>query len=270
MSAAGSDAQGAPRGFGVCAGCGTETVLLPLHGGKGGPLRCPLCVGKWNAEHGPRRRTGRVVIRAMMAFLEAGGASRDIDKLKQTAVYSGTGVVSMLSRLAAGHAADAISDPLGYMDGIARLDGADADITSELLAEILQLTHPDHHPPEREQLARTVTQKLLALQPFVFPAPKAKAPPPPSSEPSYKPAAPAKKREETGRRYPCADCADVFFPSEYCDACSAEYNKRRHEKDEKRRAKQREQYARRGKMWTPPRDKERRETSHREAIHRSG
>ena len=25
----------------------------PLHGEKGGQLRYPLCVGKWNAEHGP-------------------------------------------------------------------------------------------------------------------------------------------------------------------------------------------------------------------------
>ena len=239
--------------FGTCEGCGTETVLLPLHGGKGGPLRCPLCVGQWNAKHGRRRRTGRVVIRAMMAFLEAGGSPSDIDKLKRSAVYGGSGTISILSHLAAG--AGVITDPLGYMDGIACLDGADADITSEILTEVLQLTHPDHHPPEREELARTVTQKLLALQPFVFPAPKPEAPPPLSSEPSYKPAAPVKEpRKDTAPRYPCADCADAL-PSEYCDACRAEYDKRGHEKDEKRRAKRRAQYAGRGKMWTPPRDK---------------
>src|SRR5262245_40713402 len=45
-----------------CEDCGEYTVLLPLHGGKGGPLRCPLCIGKWNAEHGRKRRLGRIVI----------------------------------------------------------------------------------------------------------------------------------------------------------------------------------------------------------------
>ena len=102
--------------FGTCEGCGTETVLLPLHGGKGGPLRCPLCVGQWNAKHGRRRRTGRVVIRAMMAFLDAGGSPRDIDKLKHSAVYGGGGLTSMLSQLAK----DEFADQMGYMDGIAR------------------------------------------------------------------------------------------------------------------------------------------------------
>ena len=55
----------------LCEGCGQHSFLLPLHGGKGGPLRCPLCVGKWNAEHGRKRRTGRIVIRAIKAFLGA-------------------------------------------------------------------------------------------------------------------------------------------------------------------------------------------------------
>jgi hypothetical protein len=40
----------------LCEGCGEHSFLLPLHGGKGGPLRCPLCVGAWNAEHGRKRR----------------------------------------------------------------------------------------------------------------------------------------------------------------------------------------------------------------------
>ena len=62
-------------------------------------------------------------------------------------------------------------------------------------------------------------------------------------------------KEETPRsRFPCPDCADTT-PYFYCDACRAEWDKREHEKDELRRAKQREQYKRRGKMWTPPRDK---------------
>ena len=152
---------------GECPGCGERSLLMPLHGGKGGPLRCPLCVGAWNAEHGRRRRTGRIVIRAMMAFLDAGGCSQDIDKLKNSAQFGDSGFLGGL------HIAE-VSDPLGYMADIAKLDGADVDLTSELLADVLSLTHPDHHPPEREELARRVTQQLLALQPFVFPAPKPK------------------------------------------------------------------------------------------------
>lgn len=105
-----------------CEGCGEFTVLLPLHGGKGGPLRCPLCVGQWNAEHGRRRRTGRVVIRAIKAFLDAGGEYDDIDKLKVSAIADDV---------------DVDIDPLGYMDGIARMDGADVDLTSELTARLL-------------------------------------------------------------------------------------------------------------------------------------
>jgi hypothetical protein len=144
-----------------CAGCGKHSVLIPLHGGKGGPLRCPLCVGMWNAEHGRRRRTGRIVIRAIRAFLDAGGKYNDIDKLRLSATTADIGWFEI--------------DPLGYMDGIARLDGADVDLTSELLVDALRLAHPDHHPPERKELAQRVTQGLLALQPFVFPAPKPKA-----------------------------------------------------------------------------------------------
>ena len=151
-----------------CPGCGERTFLMPLHGDKGGPLCCPLCVGQWNAEHGRRRRTGRIVIRAMMAFFDAGGRSKDIDKLKESAQF-GDGLFGL--------SVAELSDPLGYMSGIARMDGADVELlTSELLADVLRLTHPDHHPPEREDLARRVTQQLLALQPFVFPAPKPKRP----------------------------------------------------------------------------------------------
>jgi hypothetical protein len=128
----------------LCEGCGQHSFLLPLRNGKGGPLRCPLCVGEWNAEHGRKRRTGRILVRAMMAFFDAGGTNSDFDKLKNSAAVAGIGMFCEHSEFA---------DPLGYMDGIARLDGADVDLTSELLAEVLQLTHPDHHPPERRELA---------------------------------------------------------------------------------------------------------------------
>jgi len=88
-------------------------VLLPLHGGKGGPLWCPLCVGKWNGEHGRRRRHGRIVIRAIKAFLDAGGRFHDVDKLAASALTDD--VLPNHLRI----------DELGYMADIARLDDAD-------------------------------------------------------------------------------------------------------------------------------------------------
>jgi hypothetical protein len=189
----------------LCEGCGQHSFLIPLHGGKGGPLRCPLCVGAWNAEHGRKRRVGRVVIRAMAAFLEAGGSFTDLDKLKLSAsgFTKGFGV-----------------DPLGYTTGIASTDGETIEFTSELLADVLKLTHPDHHPPERQELAHRVTQELLALQPFVFPAPKPE--PEPTSEPSIRARKKSKAEPSQAAHYPCADCADAV-PSEYCDACRAEW-----------------------------------------------
>jgi hypothetical protein len=236
-----SDGNGLPpalSGFGRCEGCGETSVLMPIHGGKGGPLRCPLCVGKWNAEHGRKRRTGRVVIRAIMAFYDAGGSCTDLDKLKNSA-----GMLALDTEWLAPE----ITDPLGYMDGVARMDGADADMTSELLADVLRLTHPDHHPPERQQLAHGVTQRLLALQPFVFPAPKPKkplfdrtprkdSPPPPSSSRTPDPERPP--------RFPCADCADAMS-YEYCTACRAEYDRREQKEFERRTPKQRADYKRR-------------------------
>jgi hypothetical protein len=190
-------------------------------------------VGKWNAEHGKRRRTGRIVIRAIKAFLDAGGKYPiDTDKLVLSAISDVT---------------DLVIDPLGYMDGIARMDGADVDLTSELLAQVLQLTHPDHHPPERQELAHRVTQGLLALQPFVFPATKPK-PPKPQERDDDDPFRNLRQRSERavtkGPTYPCPDCADTI-PNYYCDACKAEWRKRHRQEFERRTAKQRASYKRR-------------------------
>jgi hypothetical protein len=230
----------------LCEGCGQHSFLIPLHGPKGGPLRCPLCVGAWNAQHGRKRRTGRIVIRAIMAFYEAGGSSADIDKLKQTAACADFG-------LDLGGLGISI-DPLGYMANTAQIDGADVELTSELLADVLRLTHPDHHPSERRQLAHDVTQRLLALQPFVFPAPKPKkAPDRAPKDKSWQPSKPSRAESKPAEaRYPCPDCASTV-PYFYCDACRAEYEKREHEEHERRKAKQREWYRHRPKIWTPPR-----------------
>src|SRR5262245_18354959 len=221
---------------GTCDGCGKPSWLIPLHGGKGGPLRCPFCVGKWNAEHGRKRRIGRIVIRALKAFYDAGGTSGDVDKLKNRAALDVLGSTF--------EDVSEISDPLGYMDGIARIDGADADLTSELLADVLQLVHPDHQPPERKESAHRVTQALMALQPLVFPAPKPK---PPLLEPkSERPEPKSVKRHAPSEkpRYPCADCADRT-PYFYCDSCRAEYEKRKQQEFEKLTGKQRADYKRR-------------------------
>ena len=116
---------------GVCEGCGEKSWLIPLYGEKGGPMRCYICAGKWNAEYTRRRKWGRIVIKAIKMFLAAGGRYEDIDKLKLKA-----------------------SLDFDFLPGYEDTIGAEVgDISSELLAETLQLVHPDHHPPERRELA---------------------------------------------------------------------------------------------------------------------
>jgi hypothetical protein len=67
-------------GVATCSICKEHNAyVLPLHGDKGGPLCCPLCIGQWHGEHGRRRRLGRIVIRAMAAYFEAGGKWSDTD-----------------------------------------------------------------------------------------------------------------------------------------------------------------------------------------------
>jgi hypothetical protein len=92
---------------GRCPECEQHNALLiPLHGEAGGPLLCPICVGKWQAEHGRRRRAGRVVIRAMKAFFEAGGKRTDILRLSDTAFLDGFCSFEI--------------DPLGYLAGVTK------------------------------------------------------------------------------------------------------------------------------------------------------
>jgi hypothetical protein len=213
---------------GICGGCNQSSWLTPLHGEKGGPLRCFLCAGEWHARYTRRRKWGRIVIKAMRMFLKEGGRYGDLDKLKLH--------VSPLSGLAW------IEEKIlpGYADTI----GTDVgDITSELLADTLQLTHPDRHPPERQDLARRVTQELLALKPFVFPAPKPKpfVPTPPRDASSKDSGEPSEKPSQI---YPCELCADQV-PYFYCDPCKTEWNKRQAVERERENAKQRKWYARR-------------------------
>jgi hypothetical protein len=199
-----------------CPGCGSFSFLIPLHGDKGGPLRCPLCIGTWNAEHGRRRRAGRIVIRALQAYYDAGGSWGDVDKLKLSG--AGFGI-----------------DALGYGADLATGEGT--ELTSELLADVLRLVHPDVHPPERKELAGRVTQEMLALSSYVFPAPKPKATAPDdrngsmwvAQNPDAKPL----------HSFPCQDCKSTV-PHFYCDVCRAEWDKRQEVERERESAKRRE------------------------------
>jgi hypothetical protein len=191
---------------GYCAKCKKHDLLTPLYGDNGGPLMCLICVGKWHAEHGRRRKAGRVVVRAIKAFQEAGGSWEDVDKLK----------ISTLDGFLGPHLT---LDLLGYMKDAINTDGEITDLTSELLDDAIRLTHPDCHPPERQELAKRVTQQLLALMPFTFPAPAPKPASPTVTEPrnsSLKEPA-AHLKEQLQPSYPCADCKSTI-PYFYCTA----------------------------------------------------
>jgi hypothetical protein len=113
---------------GYCAKCKEHfAYIVPLHGDKGGPLCCLTCVGAWNAEHGRKRNRGRVAIRAMKNFLNAGGKITDLEKLKDSAVLRDVffGI-----------------DPLGYLHGLNTSDTDEVELTLELLSEVLVLVHP--------------------------------------------------------------------------------------------------------------------------------
>jgi hypothetical protein len=199
----------------ACTQCGQQTYVMPLHGDNGGPLHCPLCAGAWHAKHGRKRRIGRVVIRAMRAFEDAGGTFADIDKLK----IASSGFLNI--------------DPLRYLQGVAETGNEIVELTSELLADAIKIAHPDLHPPERRDLAQRVTQGLLALQPFVFPAPEQKPPPPAEARDDY-----FKSSSERLPRpsFPCVDCSDTV-PFFYCDPCRVEWEKRQEKEREQERLK---------------------------------
>ena len=219
---------------GWCAKCKQHGLLFPLHGEKGGPMVCLTCRGAWHAEHGKRRNRGRVVIRAIKAFIDGGGPIKDLDKLKFAAIGHNFGF---------GEAAD----ELGYLDGAAKISDEIIELTSELLNEAIALTHPDKHPPERREQATRVTQKLTDLKPFVFPAPQPNPPPIPQAAPPRNASvnvSSADLKERLRPAYPCPQCAGDI-PLYYCDACKAEHNKRWKAERKRTNLKQRQQYARR-------------------------
>jgi hypothetical protein len=191
------------------------------------------CAGAWHAEHGRKRKTGRVVIRAIKAFMDGGGSWDDVEKLKVSAMVSDDLMFGL------------DIDPLGYMAETAKSANETILPTSEMLADALRLVHPDAHPEEGRDLANRVTQQLLALQPFVFPAAKPK---PAASREAARNApvevAALDLKEPSRPRYPCADCASTI-PWNYCTACRAQWERRKEQEREQRRPQQRKWYAQR-------------------------
>jgi hypothetical protein len=207
--------------IGKCQKCSQRGYIMPLHGDKGGPLFCPPCIGAWHGEHGKKLKWRRIVVKALQGYEKAGGALwKDKDALWLAA--SG----QSLPGFNAEHMPHEI-----------------ADLTSELLTDTIQLTHPDRHPPERRDLAQRVTAALLALTPYVFPTPK------PEPPPVYKPRDGSSKKNgfeityPSKPTYPCDLCADAL-PRDYCNACKAEWEKRQQEERGREKQKRNERNAR--------------------------
>jgi hypothetical protein len=120
------------------------------------------------------------------------------------------------------------------------IGGEVGDITTELLEDAIRLTHPDRHPAERQEFAHRVTLALIALRPFVFPAPKK---PEPVTVKQTSPEGTTKEplRNLPRLTYPCEACIDEV-PYYYCGACRAEWEKRQEKEREAERTKR--------KKWT--------------------
>jgi len=216
----------------TCGKCGKHnTLLAALHGERGGPIMCLNCGLDWHAEYGRRRKAGRIVVKAIKLYFDAGGKFTDIDKLKLAA----SGI-----DLHGPYEPDTIGTQVG-------------DITSELLEATVRLTHPDKHPPDRQDEAHRVTQELLALKPFTFPAPKAK-PATPRPRDACAPVQPRTDSKPLRLEFPCELCADQI-PHYYCAACKTEWEKRLEAKSERERAKQRHWRKQRRRIALAFRDK---------------
>ncbi len=139
--------------------------------------------------------------------------------------------------------------------GLMRSSAEPGELSLELLMEAITLTHPDKHPPERLALAQSVTSALLALRPYVKPAPK-----PPSLESQPPPirarapvAAPHISTPSTDAKplpesYPCAECRHTV-PHYYCDICREKYDAKNKQEREKVAAYARDLRARKRARW---------------------
>jgi hypothetical protein len=217
--------------------CGEQsTALFPLHGEKGGPLCCVLCLGNWHAEQGRKRNRGRVMFRAIKNYFAAGGKTGDIDSLITLAAFDSLNINIEGSALQ--------TDPLGFMDGIAKFADEVVELTTELLTDLLVVVHPDKHPSERKDLAHRVTAQLLALKPFVFPALIPKPTTPLRPQESTKPPEP---KPDAKPVFPCANCRSTT-PYYYCDPCKAEWRKQYEREREQERTQRRKWYEKRKEL----------------------
>jgi hypothetical protein len=217
-----------------CAICKQRLYCTTLHGENGGPYCCLTCIGKWNAEHGRKRRLGRIAIRALHAFLEAGGRVSDLNKLTAAAMSGSAHIAAFFPDF---------SDQLGYMTGVAGLSDEQIDLTPQLIDDAIKLTHPDAHPPERRELATQTSQALLALKPYVFPAPAPKAPRKHDSDVTAN-RSPRTKPSESRDMYPCAECRSTISYY-YCDRCRTRWESNNEKEREQAAAKQRDYRERR-------------------------
>lgn len=220
---------------GTCGSCRRPNILVgPLHGERGGPPFCMRCGIDWNSEHSRKRKLGRIVVKAMKAYLKIGGTSGDLNLLQFAAL--GLDLFQLH-----GNGADTIGADVG-------------DITSELLDATIRLTHPDRHPQERQEAATQVTKKLVALKPFVFPEPKPNPQPEPKESDASIKLPRVRLPDPLQPSYPCGICVDQI-PYYYCTTCKAKWEKIQRDKRERRNSKQREWYSRRKSIrrWeTPP------------------
>ncbi len=108
--------------------------------------------------------------------------------------------------------------PKGSADLEAALQGELAfavkgEIDSDLFTDVLALTHPDGHPPERQEMATRVTARLTELRPYLKLHPPKKDRHEPLSE-----LAVSVHEFVTSFRYPCEICT-YTVPALYCDKC---------------------------------------------------
>ena len=221
---------------GVCPQCERPNRTIgPLHGSEGGPPFCIQCGVAWHGKHGRQRRLARVVIKAIQMYYQAGGQLGHVEQFAKRAFFG-----DILDCFPEFLAKNGKQEFRHLFTGL-KVNSTDAgELTTELLKNALRLTHPDHHPPERRELATRVTGELRALEPYVFAAPKPPEPvrrtPDPTAAHEPSPAA----EPSPVSAYLCEAC-ELTGPWHYCKACRTEFERRRDEKREKRNARRREQ-----------------------------
>ncbi len=112
----------------------------------------------------------------------------------------------------------------------------ECELDTELLRDVLALTHPDQHPPERQELAHDVTARLTDLKRYV-------KPPPPKRDASAAVQTFARSTPVTPS-YPCGACRGLAAIY-YCDACRERWDAKRRERLDADNAKRRTRRAER-------------------------